>query len=313
MPRFRRHQGPGLGPGPRPGTRPRAVGRGRTVWASGVPRGPGRSTVEDEPDWRTYDSVAETYARVHEPRMALPAADLVAAVGLTPGARVLDVGTGTGVVARIAAEAAGRGGIVVGIDRSLPMLRAADAHGGRPVYALAEAIDLPVRSDTFDVVLASFALSHFRKYDTALFDMLRVLKPGGRMGITTWGPSLDEFQRAWRDVCEEFAERQMLNEAMQRAMPWEERFADATRLKDTLHDAGLRDMIVDRREYRFQMTAEDYLAGREVAASGRFLREMLGPELWERLRLRAHEVFAERFPERFNDFRDVNMVIGLKP
>ena len=267
--------------------------------------------MDDEPDWRTYDAVAEVYARVFEPRMELPAADLVTEAGVEPGIRVLDVGTGTGVVARVAAKAAAPDGIVVGVDRSFPMLRVARARGGG--YAMAEAIDLPFRDETFDVVLSSFVLSHFRRYDTALFDMLRVLKRGGRMAVTTWGPSLDDFQKTWRDVCEEFAEREILADAVARAVPWEERFQDAIRLKDTLHEAGVRDMIVDRREYRFQMTVEDYLAGREVAASGRFLREMLGDAGWERLRARAREVFAQRFQPTFNDFRDVNLVVGTKP
>src|SRR5213592_2730518 len=76
-----------------------------------------------EPDWRTYDGIADSYARVHAPRMALPARDLVQFVGITASARVLDVGTGTGVVARAAAEAAGPDGIVAGVDQSVAMLR----------------------------------------------------------------------------------------------------------------------------------------------------------------------------------------------
>jgi ubiquinone/menaquinone biosynthesis C-methylase UbiE len=70
-------------------------------------------------DWRTYDAVADTYERVHAPRFAEPARDLVAAVGIGPEQRVLDVGTGTGVAAAAAAEAGAR---AIGVDRSLPML-----------------------------------------------------------------------------------------------------------------------------------------------------------------------------------------------
>jgi ubiquinone/menaquinone biosynthesis C-methylase UbiE len=57
-------------------------------------------------DWRSYDDVAETYERVHAPRMGAIARDLVAIAEVRPGARVLDVGTGTGVAAAAAADAA---------------------------------------------------------------------------------------------------------------------------------------------------------------------------------------------------------------
>lgn len=270
-------------------------------------------TAADEPDWRTYDGIADIYARVHAPRMALPAKDLVEFVRVTPGARVVDVGTGTGVVARAAAEAAGAGGTVVGIDQSIAMLRHARSDGGGARFAAATAIDLPFRDQTFDFVLASFVLSHFARYETALFDMLRVLKRGGRFGVTSWGPAEDEFSRAWTEVAEQFAEREILQDARTRSMPWAEAFADPSRLKDALHEAGVRDIQIDRREYRFEMTSSDYLEGKETSGTGRFLQQMLGPELWDIFRRRSRETFAERFDERFTDFREVILAIGHKP
>jgi len=255
--------------------------------------------------------VAEGYARVHAPRTALPAADLVAAAPVAAGTRVLDVGTGTGAVAR-AAIAAGAA-LVVGIDPSFPMLRAASGEAGPIRYVAAEAIDLPFRAGGFDVVLSAFAVSHFAKADTALFDMMRVLRSGGRFGVAAWGNDEDEFTRAWNGVAEEYAEHEIMRDAYQRAMPSAARFSDPTRLKDALHEAGLRDIAIERRGYRFQMTAEDYLEGREIASAGRFLRQMLGDEFWETFRRRVRQVFAERFPPTFNDFRDVILASGHKP
>lgn len=283
----------------------------RLAGASGGPAGTPR--VETEADWRSYDGIADAYARVHAPRMALPAGDLVRFVGVTPGARVLDVGTGTGVAAHAAAQVAGPDGIVVGVDASMAMLGHAAGTTDGPRYAAATAIDLPFREATFGFVLGSFVLSHFARYETALFDMLRVLRVGGRMGLSAWGPGDDEFSRAWTEVSEEFAEREILQDARARAMPWADLFADPNGLKDVLHGAGLRDIQIDRREYRFDMTAEDYLEAREISATGRFMREMLGPELWELFRRRARDVFADRFEARFNDFRDVLLAIGHKP
>jgi ubiquinone/menaquinone biosynthesis C-methylase UbiE len=255
--------------------------------------------------------VAEAYARNLAPRTALPARDLVEIMRIPPGGRVLDVGTGTGVGARAALEAGA--GSAVGVDPSVPMLEVARREGGPARFLAAETIDLPFRDESFDAVLALFSVSHFTKADTALFDLFRVLRPGGRMGVATWGPGDDEFARAWNGVAEQYAEPQLLKDAYLRAMPGSERFSDGIRLKNALHDAGLRDIWIESRQYRFEMTAEEYLAGRESLATGRFLRQMLGEEIWGIFRRRVREAFAERFPPAFNDFRDVILAVGHEP
>ncbi|HEX2089704.1 MAG TPA: methyltransferase domain-containing protein [Actinomycetota bacterium] len=228
------------------------------------------------------------------------------------GARVLDVGTGTGVVAREAAERAAGDGVVVGVDASTEMLQQAVVGGG-PLYVAATAIDLPFPDETFTHVLASFVLSHFARYETALFDMVRVLQPDGRMGVAAWGPGEDEFSRAWQELAEQYAGRELLRDARKRAMPWVDHFEDPNRLKSVLYDAGLRDVQVERREYRFQETTEEYLEARETGAVGRFLQQMLGKRLWATFQARSRQVFTDRFPPRFSDFRDVNLAVGRKP
>jgi ubiquinone/menaquinone biosynthesis C-methylase UbiE len=273
------------------------------------PVAPGR---EDD-DWRGYASVAEAYARIAEPRTAAPAADLVEMARIGPGARVLDVGTGTGVVARAAAAGAGSAGLVVGVDQAPEMLAVAARADGGPGYAAARAIDLPFRDAAFDAVLAGFVLTHFARYETALFDMLRVLRPGGRFATSAWGPGDDEFSRTWMEVADEFGGHEILRDAYQRAMPWSERFQDPTALKEALHDAGIRDITAERREYRFEISAEEYLQSREIATVGRFLRQMLGEEMWAQFQRRSRERFAERFAARFVDFRDVVLAAGHKP
>jgi len=279
--------------------------------ASAAGGGSARTDARSESDWRAYDDVAEAYARVLAPRTGEVANDLVGLLEPAPSWKVLDVGTGTGSFAR--AAGAKEGVRAVGVDASPAMVLEAARDGSGPVYAAAEAIDLPFRPSTFDGVTAGFVLSHFAKYDTALFDMLRVLRPGGRLAVATWGPATDEFSLAWRDVATEFAEIEMLRDAQAKAIPWDERFADPNRLKDTLYEAGLRGIRVEHAEYRFDMRAEDYLQSREISAAGRFLHAMLGEEFFETFRSRARQVFADRFPQTFHDFRDVNLAVGTKP
>ncbi|MFL5797729.1 MAG: class I SAM-dependent methyltransferase [Actinomycetota bacterium] len=261
-------------------------------------------------DWRTYDSIAGTYERIHARRLEIVAADLVSVAGVAAGQRVLDVGTGTGVVAEAARRA---GAVAVGIDASPAMLAVAREARPEVPVAAAAAIDLPFRDATFDVVTAGFVLSHFHKLDTAMFDLIRVLKPGGRLAVTSWAETEDEFQRTWRELIEQLATHEMLDDAMRRAMPNEERFRDKRRLEQALRDARLRPVDVEQRQYRFVMALDDYIDGRTTTTSGRFLRDMLGDDAWSSFLERARATFRERFPDPLTDFRDVNLAVATKP
>jgi ubiquinone/menaquinone biosynthesis C-methylase UbiE len=266
-------------------------------------------------DWRSYETVAATYSTVLERITEPPTADLIQLLEGREGDRVLDVGTGAGVATRYEVPAAGPTGLVVGVDPSMAMISEAVSKGGGGRFLACTSIDLPFRDERFDRVSGSFVLSHFPDYHTALFDMLRVLKRGGRMAVSAWaqGEDQDEFSAAWTEVQEEFAEHEMLVDAHHQAVPWEEYFSDSDRLKDALHEAGLRDIWIERREYRVEMTIEEYVAGREINSTGRFLRRMLGEEFWPSLQRRAREVFAERFPPRINDFHEALLAVGHKP
>ena len=135
-------------------------------------------------DWRSYDDVAITYERVHAPRFAEPARDLLALAGVHAGQRVLDVGTGTGVAAEIAR---GLGVDAVGVDASPGMLEVAHAVHPELRLAAAEAIDLPFRDGSFDAVVGAFVLAHFARVDTALYDIVRVTRTGGTRRVLGMG------------------------------------------------------------------------------------------------------------------------------
>jgi ubiquinone/menaquinone biosynthesis C-methylase UbiE len=261
-------------------------------------------------DWRTYDGVAETYERVHAPRLAEVARDLVHQIELAGGDRVLDVGTGTGVAAQAAVDA---GAAAVGIDESIGMLAIARRERPAVPVAAGEAIDLPFGPGRFDVVLGSFVLAHFDKVETALFDVARVLRTGGRVGFSSWTDGVDAYQQTWRELVEGVVPREMLAPAYAEAAPWHERFRSRTSVEEALIDAGFRSVRTEVVKYHWTYSLDDYLDGLQVWATGRFVREMLGDAGWASLRARARDTFSERFPDPLNDFREVILATATKP
>jgi demethylmenaquinone methyltransferase/2-methoxy-6-polyprenyl-1,4-benzoquinol methylase len=129
-----------------------------------------------------FDSTARDYDRV-ERTLALGTGaryrrDALRRAGLRPGSRVLDVATGTGLVAREALVLTGAQGMVVGLDPSAGMLgEAARCAGARLVRATGER--LPFRDASFDFVSMGFALRHVADLGQLFRELRRVLRPGG--------------------------------------------------------------------------------------------------------------------------------------
>lgn len=100
--------------------------------------------------------------------------------GLRPGMRVLDVGTGTGLLAREIVHLVGSSGRVVALDPSWNMMAAGRrTQSLRFVQALGERLPFP--DAHFDFVTMGYALRHVPDLDQAFEEYRRVLKPGGRL------------------------------------------------------------------------------------------------------------------------------------
>ncbi len=110
----------------------------------------------------------------------------VAALGLRPGERVLDLACGSGDLAEAAAAAGAR---VIGLDFSAGMLRVARARqsalGPYDACTLVrgDALALPLAERTIDAVVSGFALRNFVDLGAALAESARVLRPGGRIAL----------------------------------------------------------------------------------------------------------------------------------
>jgi ubiquinone/menaquinone biosynthesis C-methylase UbiE len=140
----------------------------------------------------TSDAIPDEYERHLVPVVFEPWAEvLLDAVVIAPASRVLDIASGTGVVARAAAFRAGGDGRVVASDVSEPMLARSAAvgtsEGAAPIeYCNASADALPFEDACFDVALCQQGMQFFPAREAAASEMRRVLRPGGVAGIAVW-------------------------------------------------------------------------------------------------------------------------------
>lgn len=138
-----------------------------------------------------WDRMCDVYLREVDQRFAPVVEHVVARAGLTPGQRVLDLGTGTGAVAERAATLVGPTGQVVGVDISTEMLalaqRQVTVRGLEHVtFREGRAEALPAEDAAFDAVLASLSLMYVIDRASAAREIARVLRPGGRLVGTVW-------------------------------------------------------------------------------------------------------------------------------
>jgi SAM-dependent methyltransferase len=111
--------------------------------------------------------------------------------------RVLDVGTGEGQVARLAA--AQGSSLVAGIDPTANQVAVATQRGGGPVYARSGADALPFPDGSFDAVVACLVFEHIEAVDEAIDEVARVLRPGGRFAFFLNHPLLQTPNSGWID------------------------------------------------------------------------------------------------------------------
>lgn len=111
-----------------------------------------------------------------------------------PGERILDVATGTGWTSRLVAR---RGARVTGVDIATDLLAAAraraEAEGLAIDYERGDAEALPFDDASFDAVVSTVGVMFATNQEAAARELARVVKPGGRLALTTWTPDGNVF------------------------------------------------------------------------------------------------------------------------
>src|SRR5215468_12003364 len=156
------------------------------------------------------------------------------------GNRVLDIATGPGEPALSIAALVGSQGKVFGIDPAPEMVdaarRAADHLGFRNAqFEVAPADRLPFPADVFDAVVSRFGVMFFPSPVDGVREMLRVLKPGGKLALAAWGlPERNPFHYVVADVLD----RYVPEEPVPPDSPDAFRFAVTGKLLKVLNAAG---------------------------------------------------------------------------
>jgi SAM-dependent methyltransferase len=214
---------------------------------------------------------------------------IVQAAAIAPGQDVLDVACGTGVLACEAAAAVWPGGRVTGLDRNEAMLAVARRKAPDVEWRQGQAEALPFADARFDAVISQFGLMFFEARVTALAEMWRVLKPGGRLVVAVW----DALERAPGYAALTALLQRLFGEQVADALRFPFALGDPAALADLAGRAGIPAAITTRTGTARFPSLEAWV---ETEAKGWVLGAMLDDDQHQQLRqeaMRALERFVQ--------------------
>jgi ubiquinone/menaquinone biosynthesis C-methylase UbiE len=163
-------------------------------------------------DWNRVATGWEKWDHLFDQNMTCLNHRLVADARLQPGQQLLDIGSGTGYPALLAAQVVGPGGRVLGIDLADRMLAAGERKARKLGLANVEfrtgdATELPFEGGCFDAVTSRFCLMFLPDLPKALGEVSRVLRAGGYLAAAVWStPDKNPFLRIPLDTIKQFIE-----------------------------------------------------------------------------------------------------------
>jgi len=189
--------------------------------------------------------------------------DLLDRVHLQPGEHVLDVACGSGTVSRHAAKRVGERGRVVGVDLNPGMLDVARQAStfGRPIEFLeGDAAKLPVPDASFDVALCQHSIMFYPDRESAVREMHRALKPGGRVGASVFRTR--EYNPAFEHLTQALDNHGWTEAAGFLRSPFVIESADE--MREMFKQAGFTDIVVTNRIETLRYPSVEHLVRYET-------------------------------------------------
>ena len=191
-----------------------------------------------------------------------PVGALLDAAAVAPGRRVLDVATGPGYAAGLAAR---RGATAVGVDFARSMVELAARLHPDVEFREADASALPFGDATFDAAIANFLMPHVSDLPGVVGELARVVRPGGRVALTTWDPEPPTYVSAIVEsigVAGATPPPELAHEA-----PAFFQYARDDEFAALLAGAGLRDPAIERVRFTHHVDDVDSFLARLVAGT----------------------------------------------
>ncbi|MGZ8405624.1 MAG: class I SAM-dependent methyltransferase [Nitrospira sp.] len=163
-------------------------------------------------DWNRVAGGWEKWDRFFDEQMAFLNHRLVADARLRSGMRVLDLGSGTGYPALLAAQTVGPSGNVTGIDLAEQMLEAARRKAASLklstiTFKTGDVTTLPFEAASFDAITTRFCLMFLPEIPKAVAEIARILKPDTWVAAAVWSaPERNPYLKIPIDVIKQFVE-----------------------------------------------------------------------------------------------------------
>ncbi len=264
-----------------------------------------RGPRSDDRVARHYSSEAEAYRDLWAPVLVRLARWLIDDLPLQSARRILDLGCGVGALLPHLQKAA-PGSLIVGLDRAEGMLALAPREF--PLL-VGDSADLPFRDGSFDVVVMAFMLFHLPRPAAGLAEAWRVLSPGGRVGLLTWGNERDS--RAWDQWVDEL-DAEGAAEFTEK-LSWHELVDTPAKLKRQLHRAGFRDIASRVESFVERPTCEEFVSRRTSLGCCRYRWESLEQDSRQAVLDRAVRRLKEMSPEDFEEESEVIVTVAQRP